>query len=453
MPDDPAYDFGQGAGFYVDATQEPFAKNYRMFSYIMDELPKLIEETFPVDPERQSITGHSMGGHGALTLALRNPGRYRSISAFAPIVAPSQVPWGEKALGRYLGPDRAAWRAHDAVALIEDGARVPEILVDQGTSDNFLQQELKTGAARSRVSRRRHRAHPADAGGLRSQLLFHLHLYGGSSALALGAADGMTSSLLRPMIDAALAAGAEIERLYIEGCEAEEKLDGSPVTIADRHAELIILERLAAAFPDIPVLAEEEACAGRIPEIGTRFFCVDPLDGTKGFVGRTGEFTVNIALVEQGEPVAGVIYAPDPKSLFYGARGEGAFRRTGQGEDEPIRVRPCPASGLIGVGSRSHHAAGTEAKNARLGIADYLPSGSSLKFCRLAEGAADVYPRYGRTMEWDTAAGQAILEAAGGRVMALGPDGEEAGPLGYGKSEGGFENPNFIAWGGAPALK
>ena len=116
-------------------------------------------------------------------------------------------------------------------------------------------------------------------------------------------------------------------------------MDGSPVTIADRHAELIILERLAAAYPDIPVLAEEEACAGRIPELGDRFFCVDPLDGTKGFVARTGEFTVNIALVEDGEPVAGVIYAPDPRLLYYGARGEGAFRARDKQEPEPIRVR------------------------------------------------------------------------------------------------------------------
>jgi S-formylglutathione hydrolase len=114
-----------------------------MFSYIADELPSVLEAVFPIDVNAQAITGHSMGGHGALTLALRHPGRYRSVSAFAPIVAPSQVPWGEKALGRYLGPDRSAWRAHDAVALIEDGARVPEILVDQGTSDTFLQAELR----------------------------------------------------------------------------------------------------------------------------------------------------------------------------------------------------------------------------------------------------------------------------------------------------------------------
>jgi S-formylglutathione hydrolase len=145
VPDDPtgAYDFGLGAGFYVDATEAPFASNYRMYSYVTEELPAVVASAFPIDLGRQSITGHSMGGHGALTLALRNPGRYRSVSAFAPIVAPGQVPWGEKALGGYLGPDRTAWRAHDAVALIDDGARVDEILVDQGGADSFLEKELR----------------------------------------------------------------------------------------------------------------------------------------------------------------------------------------------------------------------------------------------------------------------------------------------------------------------
>ncbi len=145
VPDEPDYDFGQGAGFYVDSTEEPFAANYRMYGYVTSELPDLVAAEFPADMERQAIAGHSMGGHGALTLALRNPARYRSVSAFAPIVAPSRVPWGEKALGRYLGPDRSAWRAHDSVALIEDGARVPEILVDQGDADTFLERELKPG--------------------------------------------------------------------------------------------------------------------------------------------------------------------------------------------------------------------------------------------------------------------------------------------------------------------
>jgi len=149
VPDDPAYDFGQGAGFYVDATQAPFADHYRMYSYVTAELPDLVAAHFPADMERQAITGHSMGGHGALTLALRNPKRYRSVSAFAPIVAPRQVPWGEKALGGYLGPDRSAWRAHDSVALIEDGARVDEILVDQGGCDDFFERELKPDLLRA----------------------------------------------------------------------------------------------------------------------------------------------------------------------------------------------------------------------------------------------------------------------------------------------------------------
>jgi S-formylglutathione hydrolase len=145
VPDDPggAYDFGLGAGFYVDATQQPWSKNFGMWTYVTEELPALVVGEFPVDGYAQAITGHSMGGHGALTVALRNPDLFRSVSAFAPIVAPGQVPWGQKALGGYLGEDPAAWRTHDAVALIEDGARLPELLVDVGTADTFLETELK----------------------------------------------------------------------------------------------------------------------------------------------------------------------------------------------------------------------------------------------------------------------------------------------------------------------
>ena len=145
VPDDPegAYDFGLGAGFYLDATEAPWAANYRMRSWVERELPALIEAELPADMARQSIMGHSMGGHGALTVALRNSGRFKAVSAFAPIVSPLNCPWGEKALGGYLGPDRAAWRAYDACALIEDGARAPEILVDQGEADPFLEKELK----------------------------------------------------------------------------------------------------------------------------------------------------------------------------------------------------------------------------------------------------------------------------------------------------------------------
>lgn len=144
VPDDEAYDFGMGAGFYVDAVRPPWGRHYRMRSYIECELADLVAANFPADMARQGITGHSMGGHGALTVALRNPGRFRSVSAFAPIVSPLNCPWGEKALDGYLGPDRATWREYDACALIEDGARLPDLLIDQGTSDGFLAEQLKT---------------------------------------------------------------------------------------------------------------------------------------------------------------------------------------------------------------------------------------------------------------------------------------------------------------------
>jgi S-formylglutathione hydrolase len=143
VPDVEEYDFGKGAGFYVDATEGPWAKNFQMWSYVTEEIPELIAREFPADMGRQAITGHSMGGHGALTVALRNPERFQSVSAFSPIVAPSLVPWGQKALGGYLGDHAQAWRRHDAVALIEDGARFPEILVDVGTDDPFLADQLR----------------------------------------------------------------------------------------------------------------------------------------------------------------------------------------------------------------------------------------------------------------------------------------------------------------------
>lgn len=142
VPDEDAWDFGKGAGFYVDATQAPWSTNYRMWSYVTEELPALLAARFPVDMARQSIMGHSMGGHGALTIGLRHPERFRAVSAFSPIVAPTQVPWG-KALDRYLGDDAAVQRRHDAVALIEDGARVPELLIDQGEADSFLDEQLR----------------------------------------------------------------------------------------------------------------------------------------------------------------------------------------------------------------------------------------------------------------------------------------------------------------------
>lgn len=145
VPDDEGYDFGKGAGFYVDATEGPWAANFQMRSYIEQELPALIAAHFPADMTRQGITGHSMGGHGALTIGLRSPDRFRSVSAFAPIVSPLNCPWGEKALSGYLGGDKAVWREYDACALIEDGARLPDLFVDQGDADTFLHEQLKTG--------------------------------------------------------------------------------------------------------------------------------------------------------------------------------------------------------------------------------------------------------------------------------------------------------------------
>jgi 3'(2'), 5'-bisphosphate nucleotidase len=252
------------------------------------------------------------------------------------------------------------------------------------------------------------------------------------------------SRLLDVMIAAARAAGREVERIYGAGCATEWKADGSPVTEADRAAEAIILAHLGEAYPELPVVAEEEACAGHIPQLGTRWFLVDPLDGTRGFIDRNGEFTVNIALIDAGRPVAGVVHAPDYRILYAGESGAGAWRSRDGAPPEPIATRAPPPEGLTAIASRSDPE-GTRARIGHLPIAAFLPSSSSLKFCLLAEGRADLYPRFGRTMEWDTGAGQAVLEAAGGRVLALDGDGWEAGPLAYGKP--GLENPHFMAWG------
>ncbi|NNC72948.1 MAG: 3'(2'),5'-bisphosphate nucleotidase CysQ [Sphingomonadaceae bacterium] len=256
------------------------------------------------------------------------------------------------------------------------------------------------------------------------------------------------------MIDLALKAGAAIDAIYKTDFDSEAKGDGSPVTAADKQAEEIIEAGLNAAQPDIPILAEEAASEGRIPELGDRFFLVDPLDGTREFVSRNGEFTVNIALIDHGRPISGVVYAPAIKKLYYGATGEGAFfqqvapgqnRATAEHQHE-IEARAPFHKNLVAVASRSHRSPETDALMERIGVADFTPAGSSLKFCLLAQGSADVYPRLGRTMEWDTGAGQAVLEAAGGRVMEL--DGQnEVGPLRYNKRERGFDNPHFIAWG------
>lgn len=257
------------------------------------------------------------------------------------------------------------------------------------------------------------------------------------------------SALLDALIDAALAGGAEIMRLYAGAHCATLKEDASPVTDADRNAEAAIIARLCVAAPTIPILAEESAAAGVMPLLGDAFFLVDPLDGTREFLNRNGEFTVNIALVRNGRPVMGVVYAPALGRLYAGGAGSGALGaevgERGPGPLRPIRAR-APGRALTAVASRSHRTAETDAFLATLAIAEFAAAGSSLKFCLLAEGSADVYPRFARTMEWDTAAGQAVLEAAGGRVVVH-PGGE---PLAYGKRARGFDNPHFIAWGRAP---
>ncbi|ESQ88920.1 3'-5'-bisphosphate nucleotidase [Asticcacaulis sp. AC460] len=246
-----------------------------------------------------------------------------------------------------------------------------------------------------------------------------------------------------------LAAGAEILRIYATDFAVVSKSDASPVTAADEAAEAVILKGLSELAPEIPVVAEEEAAAGRIPQIANRFFLVDPLDGTKEFISKNGEFTVNIALVENGIPVAGAVYAPALNKIYWGATGEGAFMADVTdgviGDAHPIRVRPV-AGALTAIGSRSHGGAETEAYLTQFNVAEFKPAGSSLKFCLIAAGEADIYPRMGRTMEWDTAAGDAVLRAAGGRVETL--DGR---PLAYGKrnqaGDSDFANPHFVAFG------
>ena len=244
-------------------------------------------------------------------------------------------------------------------------------------------------------------------------------------------------------------AGRLILKHYAQGTEARVKADFSPVTAADEEAKALILARLAELAPGVPAVAEEEVAAGRLPKVGSRFFLVDPLDGTKEFVKRNGEFTVNIALVEGHRPVCGVVLAPAKARAFIGDGVNGAFELAAP-EDlvldvtqaEPIRSRKPPVDGLVVIASRTHRDAKTEEYLAAYRVASLLAAGSSLKFCLVATGEADLYPRHGRTMEWDTAAGQAVLEAAGGSVKTL-----EGAPLAYGKTDAGFANPYFVARG------
>jgi len=224
-----------------------------------------------------------------------------------------------------------------------------------------------------------------------------------------------------------------------------QKADSSPVTAADEAAEAIILAALRDLTPDIPVVAEEAAEAGKIPDVsGGCFWLVDPLDGTKEFLSRNGEFTVNIALIENGRPTAGIVHAPALKKTWTGIGPESACYVEGDGTPAPIRARPLPATGAVVVASRRHgDAAAMDRFLSGIKIGGRVEAGSSLKFCLIASGQADLYPRFGRTMEWDTAAGHAVLLAAGGCVERA----DTSTPLIYGKA--GFENPYFVARGRA----
>ena len=246
--------------------------------------------------------------------------------------------------------------------------------------------------------------------------------------------------LLEDVIGIARAAGEVVLAVYSSEFEVRGKGDASPVTEADVRAEALILQALAERTPDIPVISEEAASAGQLPDPGQRFWLVDPLDGTKEFINRNGEFIVNIALIDKGEPVLGVVLAPALDRLFAGARGCGAFIQEA-GQQRAIHCRAVSQEGLDVVSSRSHGDA--EALDKFLDgrkVQSLKSAGSSLKICLVAAGEADLYPRLGRTMEWDIAAGHAVLAAAGGQICTLPGD-----ALRYGKP--GLDNPHFYARG------
>ena len=246
----------------------------------------------------------------------------------------------------------------------------------------------------------------------------------------------------KQVVDIARRAGNEIMRVYETDFAVEEKADSSPVTAADQAAETLILRTIREGITvEFPIVSEEAASAGNTPVVGSSpFWLVDPLDGTKEFISRNGEFTVNIALIENTRPILGVVHLPVTNTTYFGFN-MGAFRMTGDQPREEIKCRPVPEAGLTALVSRSHRTPEVDEYLKDFRINQEISAGSSLKFCRLAEGAADLYPRMGRTMEWDTAAGHGVLRYAGGTVQRL--DGTE---LGYGKA--GFENPHFVAAGG-----
>jgi 3'(2'), 5'-bisphosphate nucleotidase len=252
--------------------------------------------------------------------------------------------------------------------------------------------------------------------------------------------DLTPSRLTGAIREFALEAGAAIMTIYRSDFEARAKADSSPVTEADEEAERLIVRALEELTPEIPIVAEESVSAGRVPDVsGGRFWLVDPLDGTKEFISRNGEFTVNIALIEDRAPTLGVVYCPARELMFHASGPGQAVCEQGGAEARPIQAR-APDDGLVVMVSRSHRDARTDEFLADFEVRSTAEAGSSLKFCLVAAGEADLYPRLGRTMEWDTAAGHAVLAAAGGSVRTL-----EGHELGYAKP--GFENPFFVARG------
>lgn len=256
------------------------------------------------------------------------------------------------------------------------------------------------------------------------------------------------AAILAGFADAALEAGVAIRRIEAEGIDPSHKADLSPVTAADHAAEAIICAALAHLLPNVPVVAEEAMALGAQVSCGNRFVLVDPLDGTREFISGNGEYTVNIALVEDGAPVLGIVYAPAKGLLFAGRPGAAfrALRAPGARADAqdwtPIACRRVPDGPLVVAASRSHGDPATDALIEKYAVAERIPAGSALKFGLLAEGKVDLYPRLGTVMEWDSAAGHAVVTAAGGSVTR--PDGS---PLTYGHAEAGFKVHGFIAWG------
>ena len=246
--------------------------------------------------------------------------------------------------------------------------------------------------------------------------------------------------LARGLVRAARRAGRVILEIYAGDFSRRRKADGSPVTEADTAAERVIIEALGKLAPDIPVISEENEISHAARCKGC-FFLVDPIDGTKEFIARNGEFTVNIAFVEEGRPVLGVVYAPALDELYHVDADGHAWRTKGR-HRRPITARGVPKGGKVALVSRSHMDAETKAFIARHNVKETRNAGSSLKFCLIARGDADLYPRFGPTMEWDTAAGQAVLAAAGGEVTML-----DGSPFLYGKTDKAFLNPGFLAWG------